>query len=703
MSEPGKSDSVRQEPLETDTLAQDTLLANNAREMSRRTHQPPTSVSGYDIERCLGEGSYGSVWLATEKKTGKKVAIKFYSHRRGLDWSLLNREVGKLAVLYTSRNIVGLQDVGWDSDPPYFVMEYLENGSLADKLKAATFSVSETVRIAKAVCASLVHAHGSGILHCDLKPANVLLDRNNEPRLGDFGQSRLSHEQNPALGTLFYMAPEQADLAAIPDARWDVYGLGALMYQMLTGEPPHATDSNKRAVNREATLEGRLSTYQRILRDSGTPTRHKNVRGVDRALAEIIDQCLVFDPGERLPNAQVVLDQLEKREDVRAKRPFLTLGILAPIALVLAMLPIARTGIQSAVERSEATLSARAMAGDTISAKLLASILNRELEDRLTHMIEIAKDKEFRNAVAAEHHKVWDERDRIRSLLDQWKTEEDDRRERLGRTKDTSWFLIDAEAIQIYRNPLGPTLGDQFLHRDYFHGHGLEYSPDRIPDDIQPIQRPHVSRSFVSQATNRYMVALTVPVFSPGATSGQENVIGVLGRTTHLGELLQEWAENIRGRHDASSSPDRLITLADARDGKILDHLIMSPDVDGQKSAQPGRKLNELYIPEEALQELTLEAGQDPNQGWQIASYRDPAAAVEPETYGGEWLAAVSPVGDTGWITIVQERKQTALSPVKSVQVVLIRYGALGIAVSCLLIAGSWMFLSRYFLFRQHV
>lgn len=700
MSQTGDSDLVKDDAQSsgTDTLAQDTVLEDNARELSLRSNQPPSNVSGYEIERCLGEGSYGSVWLAVEKKTGKKVAIKFYNHRRGLDWSLLNREVGKLAVLYTSRNIVGLQDVGWDAEPPYFVMEYLENGSLADRLKDSTFPVTETVRIAKAIATSLVHAHGSGILHCDLKPANVLLDRNNEPRLGDFGQSRLSSEQNPALGTLFFMAPEQADLNAIPDARWDVYGLGALMYQMLTGEPPHASDANKKLVNREASLEKRLSTYQRVLRDSGAPSKHKHIRHVDKMLADIIDQCLALDPAERFPNAQVLLNRLNERDEVRAKRPFLSLGILAPILLVIALLPIAQSGIQSAVERSKSTLTARALSGDTISAKLLASNLNRELEDRLTRMIEIAKVSEFRQAVADEHLLPWEDQKKTIELLDRWKDEEDAIRSELKRTLDASWFLTDAEAIQIYRNPIGDTLGDQFLHRDYFHGRGREYDPENVPKNLQPITRPHISQSFISQATNRYMVALTVPVFSP---DDSQQPIGVLGRTTHLGDLLEEWAENIRGHLDENAPPDRLITLADARDGKILDHLIMNDSHQQKSGPHTKSQWKKLRLSDEILNQLTLESGQSPNRGWRLSNYQDPAAAIDEKRFGGEWLAAISPVGNTGWIAIVQERKQTALAPMNSVQNVLLRYGALGMAVSCLLIAGSWMVLSRIFLFRK--
>ncbi|MGH7202753.1 MAG: protein kinase domain-containing protein, partial [Planctomycetaceae bacterium] len=126
-----------------DTLTQDDAAIEQARELSQRREQPPAQVPGFAIVRRLGDGAYGSVWLAREQNTGKQVAIKFYTHRRGLDWSLLNREVEKLAVLYTSRHIVGLLDVGWDSDPPYYVMEYLENGSLAGFLEEGPLPAHE--------------------------------------------------------------------------------------------------------------------------------------------------------------------------------------------------------------------------------------------------------------------------------------------------------------------------------------------------------------------------------------------------------------------------------------------------------------------------------------------------------------------------------------------------------------------------------
>src|SRR5882672_9751039 len=189
-----------------------------AQALSLKRSQPPAQVPGYETRRFLGAGAYGEVWVAVDRNTGRQVAIKFYAHRGGLDWSLLSREVEKLTFLSADRYVVQLLDVGWDSEPPYYVMEYVENGSLDDRLRQqGKLSTAEATALFREIAVGLMHAHSKGVLHCDLKPANILLDQDGKPRLADFGQSRLSTEHSPSLGTLFYMAPEQADLEAMPD------------------------------------------------------------------------------------------------------------------------------------------------------------------------------------------------------------------------------------------------------------------------------------------------------------------------------------------------------------------------------------------------------------------------------------------------------------------------------------------------------
>ena len=216
----------------------------------------------------------------------------------------------KLAFLFADRYVVQLLGVGWDAEPPYYIMEYLEQGSLADRIAQGPMPVDEAVELFRDVAMGLVHAHGKGVLHCDLKPANILLDQDNKPRLADFGQSRLSHEQMPALGTMFYMAPEQADLEAVPDARWDVYALGALLYCMLTGDPPHRSGKTVDQFERTPDLKQRLARYRQMIEQSPPPSEHRKVPGVDSMLAEIVDRCLAADPDQRFPNVQAVLDAL---------------------------------------------------------------------------------------------------------------------------------------------------------------------------------------------------------------------------------------------------------------------------------------------------------------------------------------------------------------------------------------------------------
>jgi serine/threonine protein kinase len=299
--------------------------------------RPLPQIPGYEVEMRLGEGAYGEVWVARDRKNpGRRVAIKFYT-RRGGDWTLLAREVEKLNFLATDRYVVQVLNVGWDSDPPYYVMEFMERGSLAERLEKGTLPVSEALPLFRDVVVGVVNAHGRGVLHCDIKPANVLLGPDGKPRLADFGQSRLSHEDRPALGTMFYMAPEQADPKATPDARWDVYALGALLYCLLTGEPPYRDAPGVDTLDEPTALEERLARYRRLLREAPRPRKHRRVPGVDRALAEIIDRCVAVNPARRFANAQAVLNALDARALRRARRPLLVMGALAPVLLLLVM------------------------------------------------------------------------------------------------------------------------------------------------------------------------------------------------------------------------------------------------------------------------------------------------------------------------------------------------------------------------------
>lgn len=687
---------------QTTALDETPLQDNEARERTRRLSEQTLSgaphAAGYQMLKRLGEGAYGAVWLARENKTGKDVAIKFYTHRRGLDWSLLSREVEKLALLYTSRNIVRLQDVGWQHDPPYYVMEYLENGSLAGMLTDGPMPADEAIRIVKSICQALVHAHGRGVLHCDLKPANVLMDSDFEPRLCDFGQSRLSDEQNPALGTLFYMAPEQADLTAVPDARWDVYALGALLYHLLVGTPPFRTPENEARLQNAPGLEDRLRVYQQIVRESPRPNGHAGVKGVDRRLVEIIDRCLQINPERRYANAQAVLDVLYIRDRQRRMRPLVALGGIGPALLLVSMFFLTTNLMHSAVESTEENLRERAIETDVMSANVVARSVDRELQARMAELVTVASDRLLRSALEASLDRDWSDREQFQQMLDNEKSHIDESRRKQLLELDTSWFFCDAKGFQRWREPLDTsTIDSNFKHRDYFHGLSREYTAETVPPETGPIRSNHISLPYKSAATNLNVVALSTPVWD---TEGKK-VLGVLGRTTSLGQLLSQHEVIIRG----ADGTHRMIALIDRRNWKLLDHSgLEDPRVLRELTADEFEKLrvDDEMIPriktaeEEEKVRRGMSTDEDDTQvRVLLTEYRDPLSTINQDLFGGEWLAAFCPVGTTGWSAVVQERTASVLAPVYAMQGELIRYAWLGLSVGGIVVAALWYFVLR--------
>ncbi|MBI1347467.1 protein kinase [bacterium] len=678
-----------------ETQDYDTAAHEQAVRLSAAQDVPPSTVPGYEVLKRIGAGKFGSVWLAREHNTGKQVAIKFYSQRRGVDWALLGREVEKLAVLYTSRNIVGLISVGWEHDPPYYVMEYLENGSLAQRLDAGPVSIAEAVRMTTRIAQALVHAHGSGILHCDIKPANILLDQDDEPRLCDFGQSRLADERSHSLGTLFYMAPEQADLHAVPDARWDVYALGALLFHLLVGHPPHRSDIQEQRLREARSLAERLEIYRHIIKTAPRPQQHRQISGVDTALAELVDRCLAVDPARRLPNPQAVVDRLQQRERQRARRPLILAGIVLPVLLVLSIMPFALDALRDTVTTSRANLISRAQESDALSAKLLAGSLQRELDDRLNELLAIAEDDTVRQLVQSQASQPRSERQELFALLDRRKHQVELRRAELQRSLDASWFLQDAEGYQRWRSPLSETIDEAFPCRDYFHGQGgrIPASDDDATDDcmnLAPITSPHVSTPYSSRTSQQWKIALSVPVWPPGEDEvSTAPVQGVLARSLNLSSLLADYQKGLATDHDDRAP--RYLALVDARSGILLAHPWLTAD-----HLEPLTDLEEDLRVEASLSARLADwvTNANPTMNDEAAlrldHYHDPVSRLAPEEYGGDWIAAMALIGDTGWVAIVQERRGPVVAPVETLRDRLVTSGVIGMLVMTGLIGCMW-------------
>ncbi len=682
---------MRGEPVKSDdTLPQGPDEVRQACERSLQRTRPPADVSGYETEHFLGAGAYGEVWVARERSTRRLVAIKYYTHRGGLDWSLLSREVEKLSFLFADRYVVQLIDVGWDAEPPYYIMEYLEHGSLAEQIQAGPLPKADAVAMFREVAIGLVHAHGKGVLHCDLKPANVLLDQDFKPRLADFGQSRLSHEQRPSLGTLFYMAPEQADLQAAPDARWDVYALGALGYHLLTGEPPYRNEQRVDYVRQGGELAEQLRRYQQLLRDAPKPIAHRR-GGADRALCDILDRCLSIDPRHRYPNPQAVIDALDKRHARIARRPLLLLGVLGPFILTVILVLLSWSATSIAVSDSEALLIRRGLESNRFAARFVAEAVAAQINRRWDTLELTAADDTLRERVRQAIGKPRDSRERIILLESLQRVHQAN-----SSLSAASWSILDHQGLRLARYPHdGSQVEHNFRYRDYFHGRGRDLDP-AVPlgEPIEPIQAPHVSRVIRSTTSDKRVIVFTVPIWDHDGE--QREVLGVLGLTVELGRFTE-----LRG----DESADRLAVLVDMRADEqgrtaiVLEHPALTARLSTAASSEP-----ELYLSEHAprLAQLHEWAASPEAADQQLASersvlddYRDPIGG-QPEQ---RFLAAIDEVEvghrernthELGWFVIVQEDYGAVVNPAWRLGTRLIRSGAWGLGGVLLVTVLLW-------------
>jgi len=202
-----------------------------------------TVIAGrYRLLEPLGKGAMSVVWLAEDAELGRRVAVKIL----GLDAARdrFGREARAAASL-SHPHICRLYDYGTEGGRPYMVLEYLDGGSLEDRLRAQELDPlpdGETLRVAGEVAAGLAHAHERGLVHRDLKPANVLFDAEGRAKIADFGIARVGGggtltEAGTVLGTASYISPEQAAGRPASPAS-DVYSFGVVLFRMLTGQLP---------------------------------------------------------------------------------------------------------------------------------------------------------------------------------------------------------------------------------------------------------------------------------------------------------------------------------------------------------------------------------------------------------------------------------------------------------------------------------
>lgn len=262
----------------------------------------PSSIGRFRVVRMLGRGAQGAVYLASDPELGRLVAIKTLAVTgEGVPAKVeqLMKEARTASGL-SHPNVVPVYEVGLSDGAPFVVFEYVEGRNLAELLKSeGAMTVARAVIAMSQMLAGIAHAHGKGLVHGDLKPANVLLSAAGVPRITDFGIARglLDLDAEAPSGTVRYMAPEHFS-GARPDQRADVFALGLIFWEMLTGEQANPAKDNASAI-------------YRVLNEA-VPRASERKSGIDPRLDEIVERAVAKDPDTRFRDAAAMKAELDK-------------------------------------------------------------------------------------------------------------------------------------------------------------------------------------------------------------------------------------------------------------------------------------------------------------------------------------------------------------------------------------------------------
>jgi serine/threonine protein kinase len=257
----------------------------------------------FRVKRKLGEGGMATVYLARDEELDRPVAVKVLAAHLAGDEDVRERFLreARLAARLSHPNVVAVFDAGEDDGAPYIVMECVEGETLAETLeRRGKLPPAEAVTLAVQACSALEHAHAAGLVHRDVKPGNLLLRKDGTLKISDFGIARAAEttgitQAGTILGTAAYLAPEQAAGEEVTAAA-DLYSLGAVVYEALTGQPPYTVDSLAQLVHKR---EGRPITPVRDLSPE-----------VPRPLEDVVMRTLARLPQYRPTSAAELARQL---------------------------------------------------------------------------------------------------------------------------------------------------------------------------------------------------------------------------------------------------------------------------------------------------------------------------------------------------------------------------------------------------------
>ena len=677
-------------------------------------------IGNYDLEEVLGSGGMGDVYKGRHSQFDRVRAIKVIKPQyvAAGNQEVIRRfyqEIKAIGAL-EHKNIV----VAIDSSAPtdrlhYLVMEYIDGVALHDLVNHhGPLPVADACEVIRQAARGLQYIHRNGMVHRDIKPSNLMLtvvDHDDaatdvtsvqEPgemkgvvKILDLGlallaedkNDRLTRYDNKAMGTGMYMSPEQWKTTTV-DIRADIYSLGCTLYHLLAGNPPFF-DSDLRPekaheklrvppIRAGAQIPRKLWDVVRKMLAKRPEDRYATPAEVAADLTSFADSSDLVGLVQNYVRPSEDSSAVERtRADSGARvdtwfsgmsgmypdrRWLLTTGM----PLLVAALGVSILWYSTHQSRMAAINQGRQQAIDALpgTAELVAkNDIGQALTDRFQLLQAAAAEPELRSMIERFDPAIAREQ-QDRHELQAWIRSH--RLDAIDLAETDSWFLDDAEGVQIARHPLidrwTGSVVDSFLksyaYRNYFHGEKRDRARDDVAG-IQPIRQPHLSAVYVSSTTNKLKVALSVPVWSMPAGDASPEVIAVLAMSVGLEAFDVLTPKKKQGKD---------IIIADLRE----DYLEQDPQRSGQAISRQGmilqHPLRGSWRDDRRMPRLAgkvLQRMLEDRHGF-VEDYHDPLStdsrtlfwgAYEPVTYEqADPLTKVRRTVDSGWVVLIQVR-----------------------------------------------
>ncbi len=687
------------------------------------------TIAHFDLIERVGMGGFGTVWKARDTQLDRVVALKIPRKgalaRESLDEFL---HEARIAAQLTHPNIARVFQVGRDGDVIYLISQFMEGKSLDVWRRDANCSQRELIELCAKICRALHFAHDAGVVHRDLKPQNILMDERGEPHVTDFGLAMRSVGQvtmtsdGRILGTPAYISPEQAaGDAALADRRSDVYSFGVLLFELLTDALPF-----------RGTVEVLI---QKAIEEEPPRPRSLNA-AIPPDLETICLKCLDKNPRKRYATAAEVADELERYlrgEPIMARpigkverawrwcrrHPVFPVLFAALLAVLILVHVAGWFWFDHAYRKTDAALTARSVTGVGFAADSVAHTAQRQLEASFTQLeslaardrlrLDLAKlqsDATLREVLDALDDPWLDElaRDGLRTKLlahpAQQSLQATLRQAAEENPTAFGWFILGRDGLQLARWPANETIGVNYAWRSYYHGGSVDFTNlEEYRRSNQPrIRRTHLSAAFVSQISDRWVVAISTPIWAAAAPEKTATVKPATYRALTDRAPKDGAPKDGAPKDGAPKDGATKDTIGDSGDGEFLGVVALLYEL-GQITELPGEESEQVFaalIDTRAGREGTilqhplyerllaerdqrlpdrLQTRRVSMEGWQPtphprvythSDYHDPLGDDElGGVFNTRWLAARSPVTvrgqETGLWAIVQQNYEQAI------------------------------------------